>query len=454
MSKIQGKILVIDDDPDVLTSVKIFLKQHFSLVRTEQNPQDLNHLLSEENYDVILLDMNFKKGANDGKAGLYWLNHILEIKSDAIVILMTAYGEIELAVNAIKKGAVDFVLKPWKNEKLLATILSAMRLRKSHLEVEKLRTAQQTISDDLNKTLVGHSAAIKAVFDTIRKVAKTDANVLILGENGTGKEVVARALHRESKRREKVFIGVDLGAIHENLFENELFGSVKGAYTDAKADKAGRFELASEGTLFLDEIGNLSVPLQAKLLRAIQDRKVVRLGSNREIPIDIRLICATNMPLYEMVGESKFRQDLLYRINTVEIRLPALRERIEDIPLLVDHFMDIYTKKYNKEELKVDRSTLQKLARYHWPGNIRELQHAIERAVILCEGESLTSDDFFLKDFTMPQTAENITLNLNENERSLIARALEKNRGNISHAARELGITRAALYRRMEKYDL
>ena len=453
MAKIEGNILVIDDDADVLTSLELFLKQHFTSVKAEQRPQNINSLITADHYDVVLLDMNFKKGDSDGRAGLYWLEHILGIHPATVVIMMTAYGEVQLAVQAIKKGATDFVVKPWKNEKLLATIMSGLRLRKSTQELEKLRGAQKKISEDLGVKLVGESAPIQRVLETIEKVAGTDANVLILGENGTGKEVVARMLHKQSNRGDQVFVSVDLGAIHENLFESELFGTVKGAYTDANADKPGRFELASGGTLFLDEIGNLSVPLQAKLLRVLQSRQVMRLGSNKEHPIDIRLICATNMPLYDMVYENKFRQDLLYRINTVELRLPALRERADDIPLLVEHFLGIYTRKYNKSGLELDRASMQKLTKYQWPGNIRELQHAIERAVILSDGNLLTPEDFLFKG-RVDSTNELDNLNLTENEKQLITKAIDKSRGNISQAAKELGITRTALYRRLEKYGL
>ncbi|MGD1848302.1 MAG: sigma-54-dependent transcriptional regulator [Salibacteraceae bacterium] len=458
MAAYRGKILVIDDDTDVLTSVKLLLKQHFEEVTTRSDPRALHELISKGGYDLVLLDMNFAKGEHDGRAGFYWLNRILEIDPDVMVVMMTAYGEIDLAVKAIKQGASDFVLKPWKNEKLMATLHAALRLGRSRLEVRRLRGTQQRLHQDLDQPfdqLIGQSPAFLRVMETVRKVARTDANVLILGENGTGKEVVARALHRQSLRQDKVFISVDLGAVHEHLFESELFGHVKGAFTDAREDKAGRFELASEGSLFLDEIGNLSVPLQAKLLAVLQNRVVNRIGSNRSQAIDIRLICATNMPLRQMVAENRFRQDLLYRINTVEILLPPLRERPEDIPELTQHFLETYCQKYHKSGLRLGAATLQKLVRYQWPGNIRELQHAVERAVLLAEGETLTGDDFFLHDALEPSAvSSDHTLNLEANERQLVSRALERSRGNISHAARELGITRAALYRRMEKHGL
>jgi len=454
MQKTEARILIVDDDPDILTSARIFLKQHFTEVIAEQYPQNLNQQITTNNYDVVLLDMNFRKGDSDGRAGLYWLNHVRSVAPDSSVILMTAYGEIELAVKAIKEGASDFVLKPWKNEKLLATIIAALRLGRSRQEVQKLRSAQKQITSDETVDLIGQSDAINRVRETIEKVAKTDANVLLLGENGTGKEVVARMLHQQSLREMHPFISVDLGAIHENLFESELFGHVKGAFTDAADNKPGRFELASNGSLFLDEIGNLSVPLQAKLLAALQRRKVIRIGSNREIPIDIRLICATNMPLYDMTEDGRFRMDLLYRINTVEIHLPPLRDRGRDVLMLADYFVQQQARKYHKEGLEISKQALQKLEKYHWPGNIRELQHAIERAVILSNGDRLEGEDFLLDRMGGSHRKAARNLNIMEMEKQLIMQAIAKTNGNISHAARELGLTRTALYRRLEKHDL
>ena len=449
-----ARILVVDDDLDVLTSIQLYLKRHFKEVIISSDPTQLNQLISKEQVDVILLDMNFRKGENDGKEGLYWLKHIHGLRPDIAFLLMTAYGEVELAVEAIKQGASDFVIKPWKNEKLLASIISALRLKSSKAEVNKLKKVNQNMMGDQWK-LIGESVAMKNVKETIKKVAATDANVLILGENGTGKEVVSRIIHQQSLRNTNTFVSVDLGALNENLFETELFGSVKGAYTDAKENRAGRFELADKGTLFLDEIGNLSVPLQAKLLTAIQNMKVTRVGSIKEIPVDVRLICATNMPLYDMVYENSFRQDLLYRINTVELRLPSLRERADDIPLLADNFLKTYTKKYGKEGMYISEEAMQKLMKYKWPGNVRELQHSIERAVILGEGVVLKPIDFLLKeDMIVRGNVKNESLNLSEMEKALVLRAIEKNGGNISKAAKDLGITRTALYRRLEKYDI
>ncbi|MDN5204813.1 sigma-54 dependent transcriptional regulator [Fulvivirgaceae bacterium BMA10] len=450
-------ILIVDDDLDVLQTAKMFLKQEFSEVQIEQNPEQLEKILLEQNPDVILLDMNYSKGDNDGEEGLFWLSRILEMDPSASVIMITAYGEIDLAVQAIKKGAIEFVLKPWKNEKLLATILSAIELRKSKLEVERLRNTQQKLNEGIHKNLggfIGNSPAMQRVFDLIDKVAVTDANVLILGENGTGKELVARALHKKSLRNQHPFVNVDLGAISESLFESELFGHVKGAFTDAKEDRPGSFEMASQGTLFLDEIGNLSMSLQVKLLTALQNREIRRVGSNNKKEIDIRLICATNMPLYNMVGEKKFRQDLLYRINTVEITLPPLRERIEDIPLLAEHFINIYTTKYKKDKTKIDKQTMSKLQQYHWPGNVRELQHAIERAIILNEGKSLQARDFFPQQRETQTSEKPQPITLDEMEEKLIRKSMQTNQGNMSKVAKELGITRATLYRKLEKYGI
>jgi two-component system response regulator HydG len=346
-----GKILIVDDDEDVLLAAKMLLKKHAHQVIIEKNPNKIPFLVNNENFDVILLDMNFSKDITSGKEGFYWLNEITNRDPSAVVIMITAFGDVEMAVRALKEGATDFVLKPWQNEKLLATISAAIKLRKSYDEVDHLKQTKKQLQDDSNqpfREIIGNSTAIQEVFDVIEKVAGTDANVLILGENGTGKELVARALHQQSRRNDNVFIGVDMGAITESLFESELFGHKKGSFTDAKDDRAGRFEVANNGTLFLDEIGNLSLPLQSKLLTVLQSREVTRIGSNKPIPIDIRLICATNMPIYDMVADNSFRQDLLYRINTVEIHLPPLRDRQEDIPLLAGHFVNDYCKKYRK----------------------------------------------------------------------------------------------------------
>lgn len=456
-----GKILIVDDNEDLLKAAKIFLKRHFQQVDLEKNPEAIPTLLNNENYDVILLDMNFTKDVSSGKEGYYWLEKILEMDPSAVVVLITAYGDVQMAVKAIKAGATDFVLKPWENEKLLATLYSAMKLRETKLEVEDLKTKQKQINLQINtryQDIIGKSPAIHKVFETIDRVAATDANVLILGENGTGKELVARAIHNNSARKDQVFVNVDLGSVSETLFESELFGHKKGSFTDAKEDRAGRFEIANGGTLFLDEIGNLSMPLQAKLLTALQNRRVSRVGSNKETNIDIRLVCATNMPLYDMVKENKFRQDLLYRINTIEIELPPLRDRLEDIPLLANHFLEHYAQKYGKQVSKISDAALSRMQKHTWPGNIREIQHAIERAVIMSNSQVLQPEDFnFNTQAQNTVDGDNVMLDqfkLEDVEKILIRKVLKKYNGNITQAASELGLTRSSLYRRLEKYGL
>ncbi len=454
-----NKILIIDDDEDVLLAAKMLLKRHIKEVIIEKDPRKIPFLLNNNSFDVILLDMNFSQDTTSGKEGFYWLEQILDKDPKAVVILITAFGDVEMAVRALKAGATDFVLKPWQNEKLLATLSSASKLKKSYDEVNQLKQTSKTLQADSRKAfkdIIGESDAIKKVFKLIDKVAATDANVLILGENGTGKELIARAIHQKSLRKDMPFIGVDMGAITESLFESELFGHKKGSFTDAKEDRAGRFEVASGGTLFLDEIGNLSQPLQSKLLTAIQNRKVTRIGTNQEIPVDIRLISATNMPVYEMVNENTFRQDLLYRINTVEIQLPPLRERMEDMEMLSNHFVKMYASKYRKNINGVAASTVAKLQKYPWPGNIRELQHAIERAIIMSDNQQLMPEDFF---FLAQKPDSNVSLepdsyNLDDMEKNMIQKVVNKHEGNISKAAKELGLTRASLYRRLEKHGL
>jgi two-component system response regulator HydG len=458
MNKKTGKILIIDDDEDILQAARLLLKQHVSHVHTEKKPEVLTSLLKNEAYDVIFLDMNFAKGATSGQEGFHWLDKIHESDPNVVVVLITAFGDVDMAVRAIKEGATDFILKPWQNERFIATLTTALNLRNSRKEAIKLRSKQRQLIADLDQPFhdfIGESPAMDTVFSAIQKVAKTDANVLILGENGTGKELVARELHRQSARADEVFISVDMGALSETLFESELFGHVKGAFTDAREDRAGRFEIASGGTLFLDEIGNLPLTLQAKLLTVLENRKVIRLGSNKPLDIDVRLICATNMHIHEMIAQNRFRQDLLYRVNTVEIRIPPLRERIGDIPALMDHFLKIYCKKYNKALKRLSSATLKRLEKYHWPGNVRELQHAIERAVIMIDSQVLQPTDFF---FPVPeQKGDSMSFedyNLEEIEKLVIHRAIGKHGGNITHAARELGLSRASLYRRLEKYGL
>jgi DNA-binding NtrC family response regulator len=458
MNEKSGKILAIDDNEDILFALKMLLKSSVELITTISNPDEIPACLKSDDYDVILLDMNFTKDASSGQEGFDWLSKILEIDPNAVVIFITAYGDAEKAVKAIKAGATDFVLKPWQNEKLLATLSSAFKLRKSRLEAGHLRFRQKELSDIMDKSFhefVGNSTEMRDVFATIKKVAQTDANVLILGENGTGKELVARAVYRNSLRKDEVFVSVDMGSITESLFESELFGHVKGAFTDAKSDKLGRFEVASKGTLFLDEIGNLSLASQAKLLTAIERKEITRVGAVKSTPIDVRLICATNNDIHQMVDDDNFRQDLLYRINTVEIHLPPLRERTGDIALLADHFLKVFAKKYKKNISKISQPALNKLTHYTWPGNVRELQHALERAVIMCETNILDQEDFLLSASKKKQDDVALeTYNLDDVERKIIVKVLKQNQGNITQAAKELGLTRTSLYRRMEKYDL
>src|SRR6056297_1370113 len=458
MDKKEGKVLVIDDNEDILFALKLLLKNHVEKVDTETKPDTIPQKMKEESYDVLLLDMNFTKDAISGQEGFEWLDRILEIDPDAVVVFITAYGDAEKAVRAIKAGATDFILKPWQNEKLLATVSSAIKLRRSKRVAGDLKQKQKEISEIQDQPFhefVGESPEMKEVFKTIQKVAKTDANVLILGENGTGKELVARALHRNSQRKGEVFISVDLGSIHENLFESELFGHVKGAFTDAKKDKSGRFELANKGTLFLDEIGNLTLPMQAKLLTTLERREITRVGSNTNKPIDVRLICATNNDIHKMVSNEEFRQDLLYRINTVEIHLPPLRERSGDIPLLAEHFLKQYAKKYKKQIKKISSEGIKKLNQHSWPGNVRELEHALERAVIMCDSDVLEADDFLLSPVGENKDELQLeTYDLETIEKNVIKKVLKQNQGNVTKAADQLGLTRTSLYRRMEKYDL
>ncbi|MEM8557638.1 MAG: sigma-54 dependent transcriptional regulator [Bacteroidota bacterium] len=454
-----GSVLVVDDNEDVLTAIRLLLKPHVETIHTATRPDALPTLLREERYDVVLLDMNFTKDASSGKEGLTWLGHVQKLDPEAVVILITAYGDVSLAVEAMKGGATDFVTKPWQNEKLVATVKNGIQLRRTKAEVATLRDRQVHLTRDLDRPyqdIVGESDPMQAVFATIDKVAATDANVLILGENGTGKELVARAIHRRSRRADEIFVAVDLGALTESLFESELFGYTKGAFTGANADRAGRFEVASGGTLFLDEIGNIGAAQQAKLLTVLQRREVTRVGAPTPVAVDVRLVSATNAPLYERVSEGAFRQDLLYRINTVEIVLPPLRERGDDIDLLAEHFLKLYAQKYDKPVRDIAASARNKLRGYRWPGNVRELQHTMERAVILADGTTVKPD---VLDFTAPPDLSKDrlaldSLDLEEIERTVIRKALSKHGGNISRAADDLGLTRKSLYRRIEKYGL
>lgn len=455
----EGRILIIDDNPGVLSAGKLLLKRHFSEVDTVLDPQEINNMVRPGTYDVVLLDMNFSRNRQTGKEGLDWLARILELDPDAVVILITAYGDVEVAVKAIKAGASDFVLKPWDNDKLLATLHAALKLKHSQDENSQLKNKQ--FGHNLAKAadqpeIIGTSPQIRKVFETVQRVAQTDANVLLLGENGTGKDLIAQSIHLQSPRAKENFIKVDLGSITETLFESELFGHVKGAFTDARDDRPGRFEAAHCGTIFLDEIGNLTLGLQSKLLSVLQNRTVTRVGSNRPRPIDVRLIAATNMNLPEMVKNRQFRQDLLYRINTIEVHIPPLRERIDDIEPLATHFLGIFAKKYKRNIKGISSALLKELQRYPWPGNIRELQHALERAVIMTPNEVLKPEDFFLQQDGFSDTALGALadMNLEDMEKNLIIKAMQKHHGNITEAARELGLTRASLYRRLEKYNL
>ncbi len=454
----KGKILAVDDNEDILFSLRLLLRSHVEKIVTTNNASDIPELMKNELFDVILLDMNFTKDAISGQEGFEWLKKILEIDANAVVLFITAYGDVEKSVRAIKEGATDFILKPWQNEKLIATINTALTLRESKIEIQQLKSKQKAINQVMNKSFrdfIGNSDEMQRVYNSISKVASTDASVLILGENGTGKELVARALHNNSHRADEAFISVDLTAISETLFESELFGHVKGSFTDAKVDRPGRFEIASGGTLFLDEIGNLPMPLQAKILTVLERREVTRVGSNKPTPIDIRLVCATNMPLHQMIEEGRFRQDLLYRINTVEIDLPPLRERYGDIPLLGNHFFNIYTKKYNKPLRGFSKEALKRIEEGLWPGNVRELQHVIERAVIMTETEWITPNDLQIR--SSNKAADDLELenyDLEQVEKTIILKVMKMHQGNISKAASELGLTRTSLYRRMEKYGL
>lgn len=440
------KILIVDDDVDVLSAAKLLLKRSFEKVEIEKNPEKIPFLLNNYTFDLILLDMNFMRDVNTGKEGFEWLDKILDLNPKQKVILFTAYGDVEMAVRAIKSGATDFVLKPWENDKLLATILTALGKEDDPEE--------EAIADNWKSDIIGNSEAMQKVFDTIERVAQTDANILILGENGTGKDLIAKAVHRLSNRSDKPYVQADLGAVSETLFESELFGHKKGAFTDAKEDRIGRFEEANGGTIFLDEIGNIPMTLQSKLLTVIQNRTVTQVGSNKQKTIDVRLISATNEPIYDRVQERSFRQDLLFRINTIEIHLPPLRDRQNDIVLIAEHFLNVYKKKYNRKITGVSAALAKKLMHYPWPGNVRELQHAIERAVIMTQNTSLMPEDFFIGNNQQQSTTFEETFQLEEMEKQLVIKTMKKFSGNITEAAKEMGISRQALYRRIEKYGL
>ncbi len=446
-----AEVLIIDDDQDVLTAVRLLLKTQVKQVLTESNPENIRSLLAKHSFDIILLDMNFKSSINTGNEGIYWLNKIKEFKSEAAVIMITAYGDIDLAVRSLKEGASDFVVKPWHNEKLISIIKSCLE-KKSNQSLVK----PSGIDKSFDKDILGASEIMKDLFYKVEKIAPTDANILILGENGTGKDLIANAIHQKSMRAKKPFVKVDVGALTESLFESELFGHKKGAFTDAREDRIGRFEAANGGTLFLDEIGNITLQQQAKLLSVLQNRQVMRLGDNVPIPIDIRLVCATNVPLTELANENKFRKDLIYRINTVEIILPPLRKRSEDILLLANHFSKVYSNKYFKPVFQFEKSANEKLQAYHYPGNVRELQYTIERAVIMADDDELNAKDIIFSPIEniKPQALQPAETNLSTVEKNTILNVIDKYHGNISKAAKELGLTRTALYRRLNKYEI
>lgn len=457
MSKTNGNILIVDDNPEALIALEMYLSKHFNNVKTEKNPNLIPNLLTNQDFDVIILDMNFSAGISSGNEGLFWLNEIIKIDHTIAVVFITAYGDIELAVKGIKLGAVDFITKPWENEKLLATVEAAFRLRQSRLEIKNLKSKQQHLTGNIENQysmFKGTSASMRKIFSIVNKVSATDANILILGENGTGKELIAREIHKRSKRAKEVFITIDMAALPESLFESELFGYSKGAFTDASEDKPGRLEIAKGGTLFLDEIGNLPIQMQSKILTTLQNREVFRIGSNKPIPINFRLIAATNKSLYNMVEENEFRDDLLYRINTIQIELPPLRDRLEDIEGLVYFFLEKYGSKYIKKDLSVKSSAFDKLKKYPWPGNIRELEHVIEKTVILVDNKLLNADDFQFHTPIKNNLSKRKVFSLEENEKIIIRDAMRECNGNMSDTADRLGITRATLYRKIKKYDL
>lgn len=453
-----GKILIIDDNTEFLVALKILLSPHFENVTTEAIPDRVPTQLKNEKFDVIILDMNFRAGIQSGNEGFYWMNKIREIDDEVSIIFITAYGDVDLAIRSLKEGVTDFIQKSWDEHKILSTVLSAYNLNRSNKEINRLKSQQQHLKASLSKEkhqlVKGESERMKEIYGLIEKIARTEANILITGESGTGKEVIAREIHQQSQRKNELFVSVDLGSIHENLFESELFGHAKGAFTDAVMHRAGRIEMATGSTLFLDEIGNLSQPLQMKLLTVIQNKAVTRLGENKPRPVDFRLISATNKSLDEMVSENGFREDLLYRLKTVEIHLPPLRERKDDIPNLARFYLEKYSDKYNKSITRILDSALNKLIKYEWPGNVRELQHLIEKAVILSDGSQLKISDSMLSSSVKVKLDRSKSFNLEENEKDVIENALKAFNYNMSKTAKELGINRSTLYEKLKKYEL
>jgi DNA-binding NtrC family response regulator len=452
----EARILVVDDNRNVLTALDLLLSREFTGVKCISKPGQILSELQADSYSAVLLDMNYVAGQHTGNEGLFWLRELMKADSDLSVVMITAFGDIELAVTALKEGAVDFVLKPWDNQKLLATMLTAVRLTHSRRKVKTLQKDKASLKSELKgkaKRMIGRSAAMRRVYEVVEKVASTPANVLITGENGTGKELIAWDIHERSDRSAEIMVSVDLGAVPDTLFESELFGHVKGAFTDAGSDRIGRIETAHRGTLFFDEIGNLSLPLQAKLLSVLQNRTIIRLGSTEEIPVDIRLVCATNMNLETMVEEGTFRMDLLYRINTIRVELPPLRERDEDVLLLAAYFLHNFTMRYNKPGLKMDGKAEAALKKWSWPGNVRELQHSMERAVILTEGKNIGADSFQFSTAASSSTSS-FDGSLDEVEARLIRYSIKKYGGNMSTVALQLGISRQTLYNKIKKYGL
>lgn len=451
-----GNILIVDDNKSILSALEILLQDEFSLVKTVSSPNQILSLLRSENFDLILLDMNFKAGVNTGNEGLYWLQRIRNENNRTEVVMFTAYGDVELAVKALKLGAVDFILKPWDNEKLKATLRSAYKLQQSRREINELKKKQLAYKQEIDSKkniIIAKSSQMLKLLNLIRRVAKTDANIMITGDNGTGKELIAHELHRLSGRSEEIMVSVDMGAISETLFESELFGHRKGAFTDAREDRVGKIENADGGTLFLDEIGNLPMQLQSKLLSVLQNRTVTRIGSNKPLPVDIRLITSTNSDLFQMVQNGTFREDLLYRINTIHIEIPPLSEREEDIVALSEYFLKIYCNKYRKPDIKINEQAMSKLIHYKWPGNIRELQHIIEKAVILADKNILKPDDFFFNSASL-LSSDVLGGTLEEMEKNMIKTALKKNPDNLTAVAGKLGVTRQTLYNKMKRYNL
>lgn len=457
MKKLNCKILIVDDNEELLEAFEMFLGPHFNVIEILKRPDKILSRHQKENFDIILLDMNFKAGINSGNEGIFWMNKILEQDPLATIVFITAYGDIELAVKAIKEGAADFIQKSWDENKILSTLLNAYKHRQSRLEIKKLKQKQTHLNEKINYTsdlVVGKSKAMAKVYEVIERVASTNANVLLLGENGTGKEVIAREIHRRSSRSKEIFVNVDLGSLNENLFESELFGFKKGSFTGANEDRSGRFEIASGGTLFLDEIANIQLHLQAKLLSVIQNQEVIPVGSCQPASFDTRLICATNANLNKMVEDNLFREDLLYRINTIQVVIPPLRDRPEDIPELAQHFLSKFSNKYNKPIMSMDDRAINMLMKNTWKGNVRELKHLLEKAVILCDSNVLTSSDFYSSNSINQRSLPADNFNLTDHERDVIKKALDKCSGNLSKTALKLGINRSTLYEKIKKYDL